>query len=77
MSEEKEREIIIRDNVNNGEWDEELLAAEWDKDLLGEWGLELSGMDEAPKSRSTKDGDEMTGKIATKHKCPSCGHEFD
>lgn len=38
LSEEKEREIIIRDNVSNGEWDMDLLANEWDVDELAEWG---------------------------------------
>lgn len=37
LTEEREREIIIRDNVSNGEWDEELLQ-EWDADLLEDWG---------------------------------------
>ncbi len=39
LTEEREKEIIIRDNVNNGEWDEELLQ-EWDKVDLQSWGLE-------------------------------------
>ena len=39
MSEEKEREIMIRDNVSNGDWDWDKLANEWDSDLLNEWGL--------------------------------------
>lgn len=38
---EREREIIIRDNVSNGEWNFELLANEWDYEELQEWGLEL------------------------------------
>lgn len=41
LTEEREREIIIRDNVANGEWDWDLLANEWDDDLLEDWGLEL------------------------------------
>ncbi len=36
---EKEREIIIRDNVNNGNWDYDILANEWDKEQLVEWGV--------------------------------------
>jgi hypothetical protein len=39
LTEEKEREIIIRDNVNNGSWDYDILANEWDKDQLIEWGV--------------------------------------
>lgn len=40
LTEAKEREIIIRDNVNNGEWDDELLA-DWNADELKEWGVDL------------------------------------
>lgn len=39
LTEEREREIIIRDNVENGEWDFDLLANEWDVDDLQEWGV--------------------------------------
>ncbi len=41
LSEEREREIIIRDNVENGEWDMDILANEWDAEKLGEWGVDL------------------------------------
>lgn len=43
LSEEREKEIIIRDNVSNGEWDEELLA-EWDASLLDDWGVDISAL---------------------------------
>lgn len=39
LTEDREREIIIRDNVNNGEWDMARLF-EWDCKELIEWGLE-------------------------------------
>lgn len=38
LTEEREREIIIRDNVENGEWDMEILANEWDVEELNDWG---------------------------------------
>lgn len=41
LSEEDEREIIIRDNVSNGAWDMDALANEWDIQLLGQWGVEV------------------------------------
>ena len=41
LSEEREKEIIIRANVNNGEWDEELLK-DWDVSLLKDWGVNMS-----------------------------------
>lgn len=39
LTEEREREIIIRDNVSNGEWDMSRLF-EWDCRKLMEWGIE-------------------------------------
>lgn len=39
LTPEREREIIIRDNVSNGEWDMDALANEWDIELLQEWGV--------------------------------------
>lgn len=42
LDEEREREIVIRDNVNNGAWDFDMLANEWDEIKLGEWGVETS-----------------------------------
>ncbi|GAA4338596.1 hypothetical protein GCM10023149_48670 [Mucilaginibacter gynuensis] len=52
LTEEKEREIIIRDNVSNGSWDFDILANEWDKNQLFEWGvdLKLETKDAAKKS---------------------------
>ena len=41
LSEEREKEICIRDNVNNGQWNYETLANEWDADLLVDWGIEI------------------------------------
>jgi DNA modification methylase len=41
LTEDQQREFIIKDNVGFGEWDWELLQDEWDTDLLDEWGLDL------------------------------------
>ena len=40
LTEEQQREFIIKDNVGFGEWEWDILANEWDADLLEEWGLE-------------------------------------
>lgn len=42
LSEEREREIVIRDNVENGEWDMDILANEWNVDDLKDWGAEIN-----------------------------------
>lgn len=41
LTEEREREIVIRDNVNNGEWDIDKLTEEWSDLDLADWGLDL------------------------------------
>lgn len=40
LTEEREREIIIRDNVSNGDWDFDILANEFDIDDLEKWGVD-------------------------------------
>lgn len=42
LTEEREKEIIIRDNVSNGEWDHDLLANNWDSAQLFEWGVPIT-----------------------------------
>lgn len=41
LSEDEKREFIIKDNAGFGEWDNDILANEWDIDELDDWGLEL------------------------------------
>lgn len=41
LTEEREREIIIRDNVENGDWDWDELANAWDAASLTEWGVQM------------------------------------
>jgi hypothetical protein len=41
LTEEQKKEFIVKDNVGFGEWDWDLLANEWDTDLLEEWGLDV------------------------------------
>jgi ParB-like chromosome segregation protein Spo0J len=44
LTEEQQREFLIKDNVSFGEYDWSLLA-EWDSEQLEEWGLEVVGFD--------------------------------
>lgn len=41
LTEEREKEIIIRDNVSNGDWDMDILANEWNDELLTKWGVDV------------------------------------
>lgn len=42
LTEEKEKEIIIRDNVSNGRWDMDLLANDFDLQDLADWGVDVN-----------------------------------
>ena len=41
LTEEQQREFIIKDNVGFGEWDWDLIANEWDAEQIEEWGLDI------------------------------------
>lgn len=41
LTEEQQREFIIKDNVSGGEWDWDMLANEWDTEDLDAWGLDV------------------------------------
>lgn len=45
LTEEREQEIMIRDNINNGDWDFDILANEFNEDLLKDWGVSISASD--------------------------------
>ena len=45
LTEEQQKEFIIKDNVGFGEWDWELIANEWDAEQITEWGLDIPGFD--------------------------------
>lgn len=45
LTEEQQREFLIKDNTSGGEWDFEMLANEWNVEQLEEWGLDLVGFD--------------------------------
>lgn len=44
LTEDQQREFIIKDNVGFGEWDWEMLANEWDNAKLADWGMDLPDM---------------------------------
>jgi len=45
LSEEEKQRFIISDNINFGEFDFEIIANEWDTELLADWGLDVGGFD--------------------------------
>lgn len=45
LTEDQQRQFIIKDNIGFGEWDWDLLANEWDAQELDEWGVEVPLLD--------------------------------
>lgn len=46
LTEQQQKEFIIKDNVGFGEWDWDILEDEWDTDELTDWGLDLPDFEE-------------------------------
>lgn len=59
LTEEKEQEIMIRDNIANGDWDFDMLANEWDAGLLNEWGLDVPDWDKETANAGLTDPDDV------------------
>jgi ParB-like chromosome segregation protein Spo0J len=68
LSEEQQREFIIKDNVGFGEWDWDMLGNEWPEDKLEEWGLEVPNFNETNYSDKNKeiDVDDLDTKMTIK-----------
>ena len=45
LTEQQQKEFIVKDNVGYGEWDWNDLANNWDADQLQDWGLDIPGFD--------------------------------
>lgn len=64
LTEEEKREFVIRDNIQNGEWDYDILANEWSDLDLQDWGVDLqTGEDESDIERKDIEADFDTLKI--------------
>ena len=45
LTEQQQKEFIVKDNVGYGEWDWNDLANNWDEQELIDWGLDIPGFD--------------------------------
>lgn len=57
LTERERQEIIITDNVSDGEWNMDMLANEFNPEDLQEWGLDIPWKDETIED---EDGEEKT-----------------
>jgi len=54
LTEEQQNEFLIKDNVSGGVWDFDILANEWDAELLNEWGLDVPIVNEPEEEEEEK-----------------------
>jgi len=57
LTEDEQRQFIIKDNVSGGEWDWEMLANEWDGEQLEEWGLDVPNWSAGVQQNEMTDDD--------------------
>ena len=57
LTREQQAEFIIKDNVGFGEWDWEMLANQWDAELLTDWGLDIPHFDRELPEDSPEDSE--------------------
>lgn len=69
LTEEQQKEFIIKDNVGFGEWDWNDLANNWEAEKLQEWGLDIPGFAQMPSE------DELIGE--EKNKPPTMKITFE
>jgi ParB-like chromosome segregation protein Spo0J len=63
LTEDQHREFIIKDNIGFGDWDWQMIAAEWNTDLMTEWGLDVPQFD-ATVDYSILDEEDLAGSLS-------------
>lgn len=88
LTPEQQKEFVLRDNVQFGEWDFEMLSAEFGEFDLGELGLEMPeinthhpNFDESETTDKDIDDTDIAPKTQDTKQyldliCPECGHEY-
>jgi len=64
LTEQQQKEFIVKDNVGFGEWDWEDLANNWDSEQLTEWGLDIPGF----KIEEEKEMEDLSDKLKSEFK---------
>lgn len=63
LTEQQQKEFIIKDNIGYGEWDWEMLSKEWDTNELNEWGMDVP--DFKTEVEAQEDDYEMPNEVTT------------
>jgi site-specific DNA-methyltransferase (adenine-specific) len=65
LTEEEQKQFIIKDNVGFGEWDWDMIANEWDAEELEEWGLDIPEFSIKEELEAEEDDYEMPDEVQT------------
>jgi site-specific DNA-methyltransferase (adenine-specific) len=65
LTEDEQKQFIIKDNVGFGEWDWEQLANEWDADNLEDWGLDIPDFEVKEELSAEEDDYEVPDQVET------------
>ena len=79
ISENRQKELMIRDNRENGEWDFDLLANNFEIDDLLEWGFDEKDLKIDDIDFGNINGNENRETLDRKQNvtCPDCGKMFE
>ena len=74
LTDEQQKEFLIKDNVSGGEWDWNVLANEWESEQLNDWGLDIpqfTGIEVGTDGFTLPDAKSKADeRIATLRRCP-------
>jgi len=65
LTEEEQKQFIIKDNVGFGEWDWDMIANEWDAEEVEEWGLDIPEFSIKEELEAEEDDYEMPEEVQT------------
>jgi len=54
LTDEEKQRFIFADNIGFGDWDWDIIANEWDSELLLDWGLDIPNIDKEDDLYTTK-----------------------
>lgn len=54
-TDEQKKEFVVKDNLGYGEWDWDILANEYETELLDDWGMDLPPMFDEPEPEAIED----------------------
>ena len=65
LTDEQQREFLIKDNISGGEWDWQLLTSDWDTEQLDAWGLDVPTFEAEQNLEAVEDDYEMPDEVQT------------